>query len=444
MTKVDRATKINLLDFHSPPMRAFHMAWLAFFLCFFGWFGIAPLMPVIRDELHLSKAQIGNSIIASVAITILARLLIGWMCDRFGPRRSYTALLLVGALPVMGIGLAHSYLPFLLFRLAIGAIGAAFVITQFHTTVMFAPKIVGTANATAAGWGNLGGGVTQMAMPLIFGGFVSLGFASGVSWRLSMVVCGIALFTMGIAYYFLTQDTPAGDWKNRPQSTRSSANKAFGEALRDGRVWALALIYGGCFGIELTIDNVAALYFVDNFKLKIAAAGLVASSFGMMNLFARALGGIVSDKAAARWGLKGRARLLGCTLFCEGFALILFSQQRLLVLAIGTMMLSGLFVKMSNGATYSLTPFINPRGVGAVAGIVGAGGNLGAVLAGFLFKTATIPWTEAISILGVVVVGISFLSLAVRFPAGVADRSPEGLPVAPHGGLADAVAGTGA
>src|SRR5207248_6440301 len=100
-----KATNIALLDFSSAPMRAFHMTWLAFFMCFFGWFGIAPLMPVVRDELHLTKDQVGNSIIASVAITILARLLIGWLCDRIGPRRAYTWLLLLGSLPVMGIGL---------------------------------------------------------------------------------------------------------------------------------------------------------------------------------------------------------------------------------------------------------------------------------------------------------------------------------------------------
>src|SRR5260370_6962528 len=85
MTLRNKATKIRLSDFHSAPMRAFHMTWLAFFLCFFGWFGVAPLMPVIHAELHLTKNQIGNSIIASVAITILARLAIGWLCDRLGP-----------------------------------------------------------------------------------------------------------------------------------------------------------------------------------------------------------------------------------------------------------------------------------------------------------------------------------------------------------------------
>src|SRR5262245_27103556 len=158
MTIRNKSAKIELLNFSSPPMRAFHMTWLAFFLCFFGWFGIAPLIPIVREELHLTKARIGNTIIASVAITIIARLLFGWLCDRIGPRKAYSWLLILGSLPVMGIGLANDYITFLVFRLAIGAIGASFVITQYHTSVMFAPNVVGAANATAAGWGNLGGG----------------------------------------------------------------------------------------------------------------------------------------------------------------------------------------------------------------------------------------------------------------------------------------------
>ena len=142
-----KATRIRLLDFSTAPMRAFHLSWFAFFLSFIAWFGIAPLMAVVRDDLKLTKAQIGNTVIASVAITIFARLLTGWLCDRLGPRRTYTALLLVGALPVMGIGLSHTYHSFLLFRLAIGLIGASFVITQYHTSIMFSSRVVGTANA---------------------------------------------------------------------------------------------------------------------------------------------------------------------------------------------------------------------------------------------------------------------------------------------------------
>jgi MFS transporter, NNP family, nitrate/nitrite transporter len=415
----NKTTGIRLADFSTAPMRAFHMSWLAFFLCFFGWFGVAPLMPVIRQELHLSKAQIGNSIIASVAVTVLARLLMGWMCDRVGPRKTYTWLLLVGSLPVMGIGFSHDYASFLAFRLAIGSIGASFVITQYHTSVMFAPNVVGTANAAAAGWGNLGGGATQMIMPLLFSAFLSLGAGSWRSWRLAMVVPGVAMLLCGAAYYFFTQDTPDGDFSELRASgqmaRQSNAGSSFWEAFGDKRVWALFGLYAASFGVELTIDNIAALYFTDFFHLALTAAGFVAASFGMMNIFARALGGIVSDRCNRRWGLRGRVALLGCTILGEGLGLILFSRMRLLPLAIGAMMLAGLFVKMSNGAAYSIVPFVNKRALGAVAGIVGAGGNVGAVLAGFLFKTASVAWPQALLILGVAVAFISSLTVLVRF-----------------------------
>ncbi len=423
----NKATRLRLLDFSSSPMRAFHMTWLAFFLCFFGWFGIAPLMPVVREELHLTKGQIGNIIIASVAITVLARLLFGWLCDRIGPRRSYSWLLILGSLPVMGIGFADSYESFLLFRLAIGAIGASFVITQYHTSVMFAPNVVGTANATAAGWGNLGGGVTQMVMPLVFSAMLGLGANAWWGWRLAMVVPGVALFLAGIAYYFLTKDTPEGNFEElraRGELSRpSAATGAFWEACRDRRVWALAGLYACCFGLELTIDNIAALYFVDYFKLDLQSAGLLAGSFGLMNLFARALGGIVSDRCGVRWGLRGRTYLLGAVIGLEGLALIAFSQARWLPLAVAGMLVTGLFVKMSNGATYSVVPFVNRRALGAVSGIVGAGGNVGAVLAGFLFKTEALSWPQALLILGVVVTVASSLALFVRFPQAAESRS---------------------
>mgnify|MGYP005852355881 CR=1 FL=1 len=410
-----KATAIRLRDFRSAPMRAFHMAWMAFFLCFFGWFGLAPLMPVIRDELHLTKEQVGNSIIASVAITVLARLLFGWLCDRFGPRRAYTWLLVAGSLPVMGVGLANSYESFLVFRVLIGAIGASFVITQFHTSVMFAPNVVGRANATAAGWGNLGGGVTQIAMPLLFSALVSLGAGSWWSWRLAMVVPGAALLVVGILYYRLTQDTPEGDWARRPETRSKAASGAFWTACRDRRVWALAVLYAACFGMELTIDNIAALYFVEYFQLGLRGAGAAAAAFGMMNLFARALGGYVSDRCHEKWGLRGRAGLLGLTIGCEGAAFLLFSQMKWLPAAIAAMMITGLFIKMANGATYAVVPFINKGALGAVAGIVGAGGNVGAVLAGFLFKAPSLSWPLALAIVGVLVALSAALALLVRF-----------------------------
>jgi NNP family nitrate/nitrite transporter-like MFS transporter len=409
----------NLFRLRMPQMRAFHMSWFAFFLCFFAWFGIAPLMTVVRDELGLTQSQIGWSIIASVSMTVVARLFIGWLCDRIGPRLTYTWLLVLGSLPVMLIGLAQDPWTFIVLRLLIGMIGASFVITQYHTSLMFAPNVVGTANATSAGWGNLGGGVTQLAMPLMFAFFVvGCGFGDAWGWRLSMVAAGLVCLLTGVAYYLFTQDTPDGNFSDLRAAGKMPVGKTTGGsflyAFRDHRVWALSLIYGCCFGVELTICNVAALYFNDYFHLSLFWSGSLAFLYGGMNLFARPLGGMISDMFSDKLGLRGRVVWLFMALFCEGLALMYFSQMRLLHLAIPTLMLVAVFVQMSNGATFSIVPFVNKKSLGTVAGIVGAGGNAGAVAAGFLFKGVTV-WPTALLILGGVVTVCSFSALAVSF-----------------------------
>ncbi|MDP9173246.1 MAG: MFS transporter [Planctomycetota bacterium] len=413
-----KATRIDLANFSTPQMRAFHMSWFAFFLCFFAWFGIAPLMKVVRSELHLTAAQVGNTIIASVAITVIARLAVGMLCDRIGPRITYTWLLILGSLPVMGIGLSHSYMTFLIFRLAIGAIGASFVITQYHTSIMFAPNIVGTANATSAGWGNMGGGVTQLVMPLIFAGFVALGISSHASWRACMVVAGLVCLATGFAYYFLTQDAPNGNFKQLRERGELPAPKSamvgLKEAAADPRVWILFVVYGACFGTELTIDNIAALYFTDYFHMTLAAAGITASLFGLMNIFGRAAGGIIGDRMGAAAGLRGRVNWLFAVIMLEGLLLMLFSRMSALAPAIIALVAFSLFVQMGCGATYSVVPFINKRALGSVSGIIGAGGNVGAVLAGFLFKGG-LPWPTGLLILGAIAAAASLLTLGVRF-----------------------------
>ena len=374
-------------------------------------------MPIVREDLGLTKSQIGNIIIASVAITIFARLVFGWLCDKIGPRICYTVLLIFGSLPVIFIGFSNTYESFLLFRLAIGVIGASFVITQYHTSVMFAPNVVGTANATVAGWGNMGGGATLIVMPLVFSAFVGAGYLNEDAWRYAMVIPGVALFIMGFVYYFFTQDTPEGNVADlRKNDANFKAKKgdekgSFWNACKDYRVWILFLAYGACFGIEITIDNIATLYFVDNFNLGLKEAGIIAGTFGMMNIFARALGGIFGDKAGKKFGLKGRILILGAFLLCEGIGIMVFSAMDILPWAIASMLLFALFLKMSNGATYSVVPFINKKAIGAVSGIVGAGGNVGAVLAGFLFASNDISYRESLFIIGIAVIAVSVVSL---------------------------------
>ena len=406
---------LPVFSFNGIQMRTFHITWLTFFVCFFGWFGLAPLMPAIRADLGLTKPEVGNTIIAAVSATIFARLLVGRLCDTWGPRKTYTALLVLGAFPVMLVGLAHDYTTFLLFRLAIGVIGASFVITQFHTSMMFAPKIKGTANAVAGGWGNLGGGITQLAMPVIMATIIGFGYTKPEAWRLAMIVPGVLMLIMAFVYYRFTTDTPNGNYSEMQRTTVKGEKVSFWKACADIRVWALALAYACCFGMEITFDGVASLYFFDNFDMKETEAGFWAMLFGFMNIFARALGGIVADKVGNKYGMRGKGVLLASMLLLEGAGIMLFAHAGNLPMAIVSMITFALFLKMANGGTYAIVPFVNPKAVGVISGVVGAGGNIGGMLMGFLFKSQSISYGQAFLYIGCIVAVTGLLLFLVNF-----------------------------
>src|SRR4051812_138198 len=422
-----KATRLSIFSFSTPAMRAFHMSWLAFFVCFFAWFSLAPLMPVIKTEFKLTKDQIANINIAAVGITILVRLAVGPLCDKYGPRKTYTALLALGALPVLGIAFAKSYAVFLFFRLLIGAIGASFVVTQYHTSVMFAPNVVGTANAASAGWGNSGGGVTQSVMPWVLAALLSLGVERGLGWRMSMIVPAALMLIVAVMYYKFTQDCPQGNYKElraagiEIESGKKGGWQVFKAAAANYRVWMLFVTYGCCFGIELFVHNVAASYYVDRFKLDLQSAGLAAGSFGLLALFARAVGGIVSDRIAHQRGLDARTTLLFVLMLGEGLGLLWFAGMKTAGGAVFSMIVFGLFTHMACGATYALVPFIDRKALGGVAGIIGAGGNVGAVAAGFLLK-AVGSVQACFSTLGGGVLVSSLCAIAIRFSASHKQR----------------------
>ena len=423
-----KADSIKLFSFDTAPMRAFHLTWVAFFVCFFAWFACAPLMPVIKGEFGLSMEQVANINIAAVAITIFVRLLVGPLCDRFGPRKTYTGLLLLGSIPVLGVAAAQSYESFLLFRLGIGAVGASFVITQYHTSVMFGPKVVGTANAAAAGWGNSGGGAAQAVMPLLLAAVTMLGVSQALGWRVALVVPGLMMIAMAFFYWRYTQDCPAGNYEDlRRQGIHPQGGKggwaSFREACRNHRAWLLFVTYGACFGIEIFIHNIAAVYYVDKFGLSLGAAGMAAASFGLLALFARALGGWLSDRSARSGSLNSRVTVLFVLMIGEGLGLLWFAQADGVVYAVIAMLCFGLFTHMACGATYALVPFVAPRALGGVAGIVGAGGNVGAVLAGFLMK-GTGDIAQTLAILSVLVLVASLCAIAARFTVGAASAAP--------------------
>lgn len=392
--QAQKSTTLQLFNLKNVSIRTFWITAISFFMCFFAWFGIVPFMPDVVRDLGLTPDQKWNSIILAVSGTVFARLLIGKLCDKYGPRLCYTWLLTLGAIPVILCGLVQTPTQFLVCRLFIGFIGASFVITQVHTSLMFAPNIVGTANATSAGWGNLGGGANRLGMPLIAAAVVGFGVADGEAWRYSMVIAGIVCFLMGLVYFFFTKDTPQGNFKElRAAGEMVSTKKdkvGFLTVLKDYRTWILFVVYAACFGIELTVYGTMDDYLQNTFQLERVTAGNIVLSFALMNIFARTLGGFFGDKFGKLKGLRGRVLFLSFILAMQGIMLITFSMTTSIIVGVLFLIFFSLSVQMAEGATFSVVPFINKNAIGSVSGIVGAGGNVGAFLAAMLLKSKSV------------------------------------------------------
>lgn len=445
-----KATVLKIFSFKRPHMRAFHFAWSSFFLAFFGWFALAPLQSEIRDDNDwLPESRFKEQNIIAVAGTILMRFAIGPFCDRFGPRVAQSLLIGVFSIPVFLVSTANTFWQWTTARFFIGFIGATFVVTQFWTSIMFSSNIVGTANATSAGWGNLGGGVTQAVMPQIKKLMeITMSIPSDVhtgpippkeerspelekflkfrrdrAWRLAMIWPGTALITLSICMFLFSDDLPQGRYADLHKAgTKEKTNpfKAFGRAMINWRSWVLFLLYAGCFGIELIMNGNLADYFQTDkepFQLSQGKAGLVASLFGLMNLFARSLGGIFSDVMASRFGMRGRLWAFFIVEFLEGCMLVVFSRIRILGGAIPALVGFSLLVQMAEGATFGIVPFVDPPVTGAISGIVGAGGNAGAVAGGFLINSdKTNGISSGFRTLGFIVMGCSLLVATLWWP----------------------------
>ena len=138
------------------------------------------------------------------------------------------------------------------------------------------------------------------------------------------------------------------------------------------------------------------------------SAGAIASIFGWINLFARGMGGVFSDAMNESMGMRGRIIAQASLLLGEGISVLVFAQTDTLAGAIIVLVLFSLFVQSAEGTSFGIVPYINPPYTGSVSGIVGAGGNVGAVCFGLGFRELT--YSKAYNIMGYSIIASAILS----------------------------------
>jgi NNP family nitrate/nitrite transporter-like MFS transporter len=413
----DKSKELLLCNFSRPHMRAFHCSWVSFFIAFFIWFAIAPLLPEIRDDLNLTKQDVWNSSIAGISGTIVMRLILGPLCDVYGPRTLVAIVLCVASIPTACTGFIQSGSGLIILRFFIGIAGGIFVMAQYWTSHLFTQEIVGTANGLAGGWGNLGAGFTQLVMgSILFPIFKEIwGGDSEMAWRTVCIVPAVIAFVAGVTVYFVSDDSPKGNYhelKAHGVFSKVTASSSFYKGASNWNSWLLFIQYACCFGVELSMNFAATLYFKDEFGQSTEAAAAIASIFGWLNLFARGVGGFASDFGFYKLGMRGRLMVSTTFLIAEGVFVLVFASTTSLAGSIATLVFFSLFVQAAEGALFAIVPYVDPPNMGSIIGIVGAGGNVGAVAFGIAFRE--LDYATAFTIMGVVILGSSVLSLFIK------------------------------
>eukprot|EP00899_Mesostigma_viride_P021778 jgi/Mesvir1/29601/Mv21457-RA.1 len=445
-----KSRNFNILKFSHPHYTAFHLSWTSFFVCFISTFSYAAFMQTIREEMGcvnkfvsvknangtmemvewhrglkcpnwiLNKADIADAGILAVTSTTIFRFPIGFICDQYGPKVGQVLSLSVSAISIFLSAAMTGATTLKVCRFFTGVGLAIFVVNQYWMSNMFSPKVVGVANATSAGWGNAGGGITQILMPLVFDG-ISKHIGPAKAWRVAFVIPGSFHIVAIVMTLLFGRDNPDGDHRalqRKGVQVQDTFRTLFKVASRNYRTWVVAMLYGASFGIELTVLNYIHTYFHDVFDINKITAGYYGSTFGLMNVFARAFGGMGSDYASKKFGMKGRLWVWFILLLGEGaFCIALGKSDHSLGATITFCVLFSCCVQAANGACYGIVPFISKRSLGVVSGFVGAGGSAGSIITQLaFFRPDNITPQEAFVYMGIYVLCLSLLVPTLYFP----------------------------
>jgi len=478
-------SKFTLLGF-SGKTRILHLTWFAFFMSFVVWLGLGPLMPFIKEALSLTDQQAKVLLILNVALTIPARVVVGMLVDKYGPRIMYCAILVLGGFISIGFAWADGYEELALMRFLSGFIGAGFVVGIRMIGEWYPARQTGIAQGIYGGWGNFGSAGAAMILPVI-----AINFGGDDGWRIALTAASIAAIAYGLFYFRSVTDTPKGSTYFKPKKTGAMEITSKGDLVlyilmniplylalgvltwklspaqmgligdsatyiiyavllatylfQIWKIWQvnahvltrpvpelhrykfkqvaiLDWAYLVTFGTELAVVSMLAMFYVEWFELPKITAALLAGIYPFINLIARPGGGWMSD----RIGRKITLIILFAGITLSYLVLGMVEHSWPIWLVVGITIVAGIFSKAGSGAVFAMVPLVQRRMTGQIAGMAGAYGNVGAVT--FLTVNSLVDYDQFFLFIGIAA-GLVFALILffLEEPKGqIAETMPDG------------------
>ena len=480
--------KLNVLSF-AGKNKILHLGWMAFFLTFFVWFNHAPFLSAIGETLDLTKQQVKTLLILNVALTIPARVIIGMLTDKFGPRIVYTCILALGAIPCFTFAFAQDYTTLALSRFILGFVGAGFVVGIRLISDWFPANELGAAEGIYGGWGNFGSAAAAMLLPTIAIVFAAW-FGGDEGWRYACATSGVVMALYSILFYKFVRDTPKGSTYFKPKKSGAMGVTSKGDfwlmmVFKLPMYLALALLAWklsptGVSLLSQTAVNfiyigLALLYvyeFVSSYRfnkevfttevpeaqrydfkqvgvlniLYFATFGSELAVVSMLPLFyletfevsVVAAGLLASSYAfmnlmsrpgggwlSDRFGRKSTLLILTAGLAIGYFLMGMVDSTWPIALALLITMFCSFFVQAGEGAVFAVIPLIKRSMTGQFAGMTGAYGNVGSVV--YLTVLSLVSYQVFFMVIAATAV-IGFLALfLLKEPSGViVEEMPDG------------------
>ncbi len=323
----------------------------AFAACFAVFGSLSAMMPDVRKLLGLTDSQKWLAISLPVLLGSVGRLPLGILADRLGGRPVFAVTLVASIVPVILLGLVHTYPMLLACGFLVGIALASFSVGVSFVSPWYPASRQGYALGVY-GAGNAGQAIASFGAPVVVGW---LGYQWGFwAW-------GVLAALVLVLWLLLARDAPQ----------RAPARR-WGDYLRPlarPRSWALSLYYFLTFGGFVAMALSLPVLLTEQFHLGKVDAGFRTAGFIALATACRPLGGVLSDRV-------GGARVLSVVFPVTAVCALLMAWPTMPAFTIGALGMAAA-IGLGNGAVFKLVPEFFPTAVGSVTGLVGAAGGLG-------------------------------------------------------------------